>query len=72
MFDNRGRYEKGERSRPTPMRCPAGALLCSDGGWCVGSYIHTCRHGNGDLSVEPEIPTLCNYKTLRTTKNIVK
>ena len=29
------------REEETLMLCPAGALLCSDGGWCVESYIHT-------------------------------
>jgi hypothetical protein len=31
------RWSRGEE---TLMLCPAGALLCSDGGWCVDSYIH--------------------------------
>ena len=27
------------KEEETLTRFPAGALLCSDGGWCVGSYI---------------------------------
>lgn len=35
-------------------RYPAGALPCSDGGWCVDSYIPSLETGDTDTDIDTQ------------------